>query len=322
MTRGTVSRRSDRMSRPATLVVAVMLALGLAGCGGSAPSEPSLVVEAGAGHVHGLGVDPSDGALLLATHAGLFRVADGGTRPERVGNRRRDTMGFTVVGPQRYLASGHPDPREGLPVALGLMRSTDGGRNWRPVSLLGRADLHVLRSAPPYTYAYDAAGGRLLVSTDQGRHWTRRTAPRSVQDAAVDPRNPEQVAISTDDGLFLSPNAGRSWRALPAKARGMLLWTDVLYLVDSHGIVTASADGGRSWVGRGSVGGSPVATASSGPRLLVATDRGKVMTSVDGVRWRQRLALPVTRGAQAARGPAAGQQAGRINPSRPGLMPS
>ncbi|MBW3550306.1 MAG: alanine:cation symporter family protein [Proteobacteria bacterium] len=37
---------------------------------------------------------------------------------ERIGDRRQDTMGFTVVGPRRYLGSGHPDLRDELPPLL------------------------------------------------------------------------------------------------------------------------------------------------------------------------------------------------------------
>lgn len=58
------------------------------------------------GHVHGLGVDPQDGDLYLASHFGVFRVVDG--EPERVADRWQDTMGFAVVGSGHFLASGHP----------------------------------------------------------------------------------------------------------------------------------------------------------------------------------------------------------------------
>ena len=61
--------------------------------------------------MHGLGIDPADGALFIATHTGLYRVAPGSDKARRVGSGFRDTMGFTVVGPNRFLQSGHPDLR-------------------------------------------------------------------------------------------------------------------------------------------------------------------------------------------------------------------
>jgi hypothetical protein len=77
-------------------------------------TEPSSIGEAegetAAGHVHGLGVDPSDQTLYVATHFGVVRMTDDG--PERVAERWQDTMGFAVIGPRHFLASGHPDLRD------------------------------------------------------------------------------------------------------------------------------------------------------------------------------------------------------------------
>ncbi len=111
-----------------------------AACGESAEDgteQSPRVLDAGPVHVHGLGVNPKDGALFTATHTGLFRVAPGGTQPVRVGDRYHDTMGFTVVGPDHFLASGHPDGRERLPPLLGLIESRDAGESWQAISLLG-----------------------------------------------------------------------------------------------------------------------------------------------------------------------------------------
>ena len=78
--------------------------------------SPGLGRGTGAGRaagpvVHGLGLNPADGDLYTATHFGLFRVAADGVA-ERVGESLQDTMGFTVVGPDRFVASGHPDIRD------------------------------------------------------------------------------------------------------------------------------------------------------------------------------------------------------------------
>lgn len=40
-----------------------------------------------------------------------------------------DLMGFTVAGPDRFLASGHPGPGADLPEPLGLVESRDGGQS-------------------------------------------------------------------------------------------------------------------------------------------------------------------------------------------------
>ena len=80
--------------------------LGLAplACGGEheGPAEGGsnpVIEDPGPIHVHGLGVNPADGALFVATHTGLFRAPRGELRATRVADRYQDTMGFTVTGP-------------------------------------------------------------------------------------------------------------------------------------------------------------------------------------------------------------------------------
>lgn len=93
-------------------MLATALALVAVGCG-SAENAPEPATSAngdpGPIHVHGLGIDPADGSLFVATHTGLFRTPAGEQRAIRVADRYQDTMGFTVVGPNRFLGSGHPD---------------------------------------------------------------------------------------------------------------------------------------------------------------------------------------------------------------------
>ncbi|WP_348245882.1 WD40/YVTN/BNR-like repeat-containing protein, partial [Salmonella enterica] len=84
----------------------------------------------------------------------------------------QDTMGFAVVGPDRFIGSGHPELRDDLPPLLGLISSSDAGRTWEPVSLLGEADFHALDADGARVVGYDASGGRLMRSDDGGRTWT------------------------------------------------------------------------------------------------------------------------------------------------------
>ncbi|MGI8439453.1 MAG: F510_1955 family glycosylhydrolase, partial [Thermoleophilaceae bacterium] len=138
-----------------------------------------------------------DGSLFIATHTGLFRLAKDQARAQRVGQSSQDTMGFTVVGPDRFLGSGHPGDLEGGPSLLGLIGSRDGGRGWRPVSLSGEADFHLLRAAGPRVYGADSSSGRLLVSADEGRTWSERRPPGDLVDLAVDPREGRRLVPRT-----------------------------------------------------------------------------------------------------------------------------
>ena len=145
--------------------VAAVLVAALGGADDGDAGQPA-AEAGGGGHVHGLGVNPADGALYVAAHNGLFRAAPGEAQARLVGTSGKDVMGFSIVGPNRFLGSGHPGEGEDLPPKLGLILSTDAGRTFRPVSLLGEADFHVLRVSGSRVYGFDSSNGRFLASRD------------------------------------------------------------------------------------------------------------------------------------------------------------
>ena len=231
-------------------------------------------------HVHGLGVDPADDALYAGTHHGLVRISPEGELT-RIADRVQDFMGFTVVGPEHYLASGHPGPGQDGPGNLGLIETTDGGQTWTTLSLAGEADFHALDAADGMVYGY--SGGRLLVSED-GENWTDRGQMR-IADLAVDPADPRRVLTTTERGLMVSEDAGGSFT--PVADAPLLVLVDIAAEggqaagVAPDGTVFTSADGGRTWTERGDVGGAPAALTADGSDVYVAVD-GAVLASTDG----------------------------------------
>ena len=244
--------------------------------------------EPGVAHAHGLGVDPGDGTLYAATHYGLLRIGQDG-QLTRVANRYQDTMGFEVVAPGRFLASGHPDFREDNPPLLGLIESADGGQTWTPLSLRGEADFHAIRSVHDRIYAYDSTSETFMVSGD-GRNWDRRSK-LVMLDFAVSPQDPDLVVATTDTGLRRSSDGGRSWTSVSQTPQlAVLAWNDAEELIGIavDGSVQASADGGLTWSRRGDVGGEPeamtVADVDGQPVLFVAVSEGRIVESADGGR--------------------------------------
>lgn len=248
---------------------------------------------AGPIHVHGLGADPADASLLIATHTGMWRLEPGDERASRVGDRDQDTMGLTVVGPGRLLGSGHPDLRDDLPSNLGLIESVDGGTTWESVSLLGEADFHVLRHGGSSVYGYDATGARFLVSRDGGATWVEHDVPGPIADLAVHPDD-ERVLLAVASGyLHRSETAGSAWRPVGAIA-GLLAWPSslVVFVLRPDGAVLASTDGGERFEVRGRIDGEPAAVAAaSDTELYVALHDGSIHRSADGgATWSLRAA--------------------------------
>ena len=294
--------RMRRAHIAAGLAVAALL---LVACGSSNDSTASQddSVQSGAPahsadgdgmqHIHGLGVQGN--TLFIATHGGLWVAPDGQTKAGRVGTSQQDIMGFSVLSKGRFIGSGHPHPSQhDLPPNLGLIESSDGGKTWKNVSLLGEADFHVLESSGPRVYGFDGTQGRLMVSSDGGRSWQQRTPPAPMFDLAIDPTIRDHVVAATQRGLFMSPNAGKGWRPINEQLAGLLAWprARALYLVDAQGRTQLSHDGGKAWQSQGSIGGPPAAFLATGNDLYAALDDASVKRSTNGGRsWTVR-AMP------------------------------
>ena len=267
----------------AALAIAVLAASLLAsGGGGEAGGSGSEGGAQSIADVHGVGVDPRDGALYIATHTGLFRSPAGAATAKRVDAPEQDLMGFSVAGPGRFVASGHPGPGQGLPSSLGLIESRDGGRTWRSLSLQGEADLHVLRAAGNSAYAYD---GRLRVTRDGGKSWQELSGPDEIVDLAPSPSDPRRVAAATGGGLQVSEDGGRSWTPGGLDFPVLLAWTkrQGIFAVSGEGRVYAASDPAAKWREVGSVAGPPAAFAADRQgNLYFARPDGAVDSSSDG----------------------------------------
>ncbi|WP_374204808.1 F510_1955 family glycosylhydrolase [Pseudonocardia sp. WMMC193] len=256
--------------------------------------------DAVTGHVHGLGINPDDGLVYVATHHGLLRLEIDG--PARVGETGHDLMGFAVVGPAEFLASGHPGPHDdaaGPPASgssLGLVRSTDGGRSWTEVSLRGAADLHAITVAGPVVYGWDSVTAMVRRSQDGGATW-QPGARGSLADLAVDPADPHHLWATTTEGLAESRDGARTFALMPpipAMDAPLVLVETVpdlhgdrepdLVGVDSTGQVWGRYRSG--WQVTGELGATPTALAVVGPdRYLAATAEAVVSSEDAGRSW-------------------------------------
>lgn len=260
-------------------VLGVIAALVLLGRGGNDQTVTGSAGAEGMAHVHGLAVDPASGELLAGTHYGAFRVGQDGS-VEQFGPTQ-DFMGFSVAGPGHYLASGHPGAGQSGPGNLGLIESTDGGKTWNTISLAGEADFHTLKARHDRVYGH--SGGVLMVSQDK-KTWDRRGSI-PLADMAISPEDPDTILATTQQGVAISGDGGRSFElAEGAPALLLINWTDqgTIVGIDPNGQVHVSENRGKTWEQRASAGGQPAALYADQDDVYVATRDGRLVESDDG----------------------------------------
>ncbi|MGH2946012.1 MAG: WD40/YVTN/BNR-like repeat-containing protein [Solirubrobacteraceae bacterium] len=280
------------------------------GEGGASPAQdlrvPWLDPDGVTPIVGSVDVNPADESIWLSTNTGMFRVARGSDRPERVtGNLTTDQGSGEISpelvirfrGPDELIASGHPPAGSALPPALGLIASDDAGRTWNGVSEVGRSDFHAIQTARGDVVVAGLFGeAAISVSRDGGRTFETRTPPEPLIDLEVDPGNPQRLIGSNAAGLIGSTDGGESWRQREPVPNVRFSWpaSDALFRIEPGGPVKFSSDGGETWEDRGSTGGEPQALfARDAEQLHVVLLDGTIKASEDGGRsWTDRVVPP------------------------------
>ena len=287
----------------AVAATALPLAVLLAACAGndqpesSGPSGGNQSSDPTISHIHGLGLDPSDQRLYVATHEGVY-TPDANAKPKLVGDSKDDFMGFTVAQKNTFYASGHPAPDADGPGNKGLIKSTDGGETWKSLSLSGESDFHALDYAHGTVYGYDATNGLLRTSKD-GFAWTDGAELQAL-DIAVSPKDRDLILATTADGVARSTDGGKTFAKSKQPTMAFVAWKteDALFGIDINGALHRSTDGGSTWKKAGTVpGGQPQAlTAAGADRVLAATQNGVYESKDGGKSFTKRLAVESTGG--------------------------
>jgi hypothetical protein len=268
----------------------------------AAPAQPSAPDSAANAFIGSIAVDPGDGTVFLGTGLGLYSVDARGRGQRRVVGELRTPDGagqlssnlvIRFAGPGDLLGSGHPEGAGSLPENLGLMRSQDGGRTWESVSELGESDYHVLQVSGDRVAGVLVEGADVRVSADGGRTFETRTPPAAPVDLAFDPRDPDRMVVSTEEGVYTSADGGRGWRQRDTATDSQLAWGDRLYRADPGGLIKVSEDGGQAWHDRGSLDGTVNDLAiDAGGALYASVAGGEVVRSTDGgATWRRFVRL-------------------------------
>jgi len=156
--------------------------------------------------------DGADDALLLATPSGVLRLGRDGSR--QVIGLAGTAVSLLVADPGdrgALLASGRKSGEENL----GLLRSTDGGRSWRPYAAGARkpamfSALTASAADPRSLYAYYQG---LQASTDGGKSWALiARGPWDLWSLAASAGNASILYSAGRGGLQRSSDGGRHWQ--------------------------------------------------------------------------------------------------------------
>jgi len=205
-------------------------------------AEPAVTLV----HVHGLSYSADGRQLLIPSHHGLAVFSDG--RWSKAPGPAHDYMGFSATRDALY-SSGHPAPRSGLTNPFGLIKSNDGGKTWQKLGLEGESDFHSLATSHGTNIVYvfnphpnsrmKQAG--IYYTRDDGLKWQRVAAKGlhgELNSLAVHPTDANVVAAGTDEGLYLSRDAGESFERLVeyrARFRRSLRTSTAILWFSTHG---------------------------------------------------------------------------------------
>ena len=204
-------------------------------------------------------------------------------------------LSFRFTGPGEAVGGGHPGREKSRWPILGLVTTEDGGRTWRSVSRLGASDFHAIAASGPLIAAAEGGTATVFVSRDGGRTFQTRATPLALNDLEMDPSDPRRWVASSEVGIFVSTDEGRTWQPGDNTGGARFAWpaADRLMRTDIDGRVSSSSDGGVTWEVAGSVDGETQALAADGEDVLYAADlEGVVRVSRDGGRSWSVFARP------------------------------
>jgi photosystem II stability/assembly factor-like uncharacterized protein len=286
-------------------------------------------------HPSALMVEPKNGGVFAGIHnGGLYFSADEGVTWER------RTSGLTI---EHVFSLAYVEDKNGTAIYAGtepasLFRSRDNGISWEELPAISKVPGAEKWSFPPPPHiahtksmAFDPRDpaifyasieqGALLKTEDAGRSWREIESfiqpdddlYKDIHRVVLLPSNPDRLYMLTGIGLYLSPDAGKTWKRItgpdfrigypdqlilsPSDERVMLMSgarKNPFAWAVSHkaeGTVLRTRDGGQSWeeanrgmsrTGRANVEAMAAAYYPSGYTVFSGTTDGEVYASENG----------------------------------------
>lgn len=231
---------------------------------------------------------------LDRTDGGIYVSHDGGTTWASI----PDMEGKSI----RALSQAPSDPKILVAGAItGVYRSSDSGAHWTQISPVGNGEILKVESV-----AIDPVDPRTIYAgtwhlpwktTDGGATWHNIKQglidDSDVFSIIIDPTRPSVVYASACSGIYLSSTAGdlfRKVQGIPSTARRTrVLMQDpsnrqIVYAGTTEGLYR-TMDGGATWTrmtGPDVIINDVFVDPRNDKHVMLATDRGGVLTSLDG----------------------------------------
>lgn len=225
---------------------------------------------------------------------GLWESQDGGKTWKAIPGLRGQSI--------RAFAQSPSDPRTIFAGTLaGVFRSTDAGASWTLISPPGSQEIHEVESLavdpkdPDIVYA--GTWHLPWKTIDGGKNWENIKQgvidDSDVFSILVEPGNSNIIYASACSGIYKSENAGKLFKkiqGIPATARRTRVLrqdpvhTDTVYAGTTEGLYK-TVDGGRTFqrmTGPDVIVNDVFVDPNDPDRVLLATDRGGVLSSKDG----------------------------------------
>ena len=206
--------------------------------------------------------------VLVLTHEGLFELV-GKNDMKLVGKDKIDVMGLTSLG-KVLVASGHPSKGSNMPNPIGLLKSIDGGLNWKAISLVGKVDFHLLEGAGSELYGADSQSGNLMHSADSGKAWSS-LGTNNFSDIAVSPEMPGMAIAIKGSELLITENAFKSTTKIKNNLKiTQIEWRNSGLYALSGSELYKSSNTGKTW--------TKLTTFKAKPGILSASDQMMLVT--------------------------------------------
>lgn len=257
------------------------------------------------------------------TQGVVYKTTDGGETWTAIW--RGDNLArYVWINPQApdtlYVSTGifdreaaNSDHTTNTPGGVGVLKSTDGGRTWRPVNdgitnlyvgtlFMHPEDPNILLAGSSNNAFWDGAG--VFLTTNGGESW-KKVLPDGVQSVEISTLDPNVAYAGNPEFIYKSQDGGRTWQARADEeemgwgAPGVEAGFPIDFQVDPRdsdrifannygGGNFMSADGGATWINAsdGYTGAQVRAIAASpeSPGQVLAAARSGIFTSSDGGR--------------------------------------